>query len=106
MCVYNHCYDGVKDANETGVDCGGGTCSPCATGSPCNTNADCSTDACDVDSLFCVSSQCEDGQQDGEETDVDCGGPACNPCLLGAKCDANFDCEGGLFCSSTTHLCT
>jgi hypothetical protein len=27
------------------------------------------------------------------ETDVDCGGPSCNPCAVGQKCEANSDCK-------------
>jgi hypothetical protein len=50
------CTDGVKNQDETGVDCGG-TCSPCPT--------------------------CTDGIQNGTETDVDCGGDDCAACLVG-----------------------
>ena len=49
------CNDGVKNGNETGVDCGG-DCTPCAT--------------------------CDDGIKNGDETGVDCGG-SCGPCDTG-----------------------
>ncbi|HLK92175.1 MAG TPA: hypothetical protein VKZ18_19940 [Polyangia bacterium] len=39
------CQDGIKDLLETGVDCGGGDCAPCATGS-CAVNADCLSQQC------------------------------------------------------------
>ena len=47
------CFNGIKDGDETAVDCGG-SCAPCAT--------------------------CDDGIQNGNETGVDCGGPDCGPC--------------------------
>ena len=47
------CFNGIKDGDETGVDCGG-SCVPCAT--------------------------CDDGIKNGDETGVDCGGSDCEPC--------------------------
>jgi hypothetical protein len=47
---------------------------------------------------------CEDGIKDRDETDVDCGGQYCRPCLNGMGCDLNEDCESGI-CDSTTKLC-
>jgi hypothetical protein len=38
-----HCSNGVRDADETDIDCGG-TCAACPTGSGCATNADCGPD--------------------------------------------------------------
>ncbi len=57
------CSDGVQNGNETGVDCGGPDCAPCA------------------------EPTCDDGIQNGNETGVDCGGPDCAPCETGS-CDA------------------
>ncbi len=48
------CFNLIQDGTETGVDCGGPDCTPCAT--------------------------CDDGIQNGGETGVDCGGPDCAPC--------------------------
>ena len=72
------CNDGIKNGNETGVDCGG-NCPPCST---CNdgikngneTGVDCggSCPPC---------STCNDGIKNGNETGVDCGG-SCPPCNL------------------------
>src|SRR3989442_1281063 len=39
------CRDGVRDGDETDVDCGG-ACAPCATGQMCNLAADCQSTAC------------------------------------------------------------
>ena len=52
------CTDGIRNGNETGVDCGGPDCSPCMT-----------------------APTCSDGIQNGNETGVDCGGPDCAPCM-------------------------
>jgi hypothetical protein len=61
------CKDGMKNGNETGVDCGG-SCAPCEPG-------------------------CADNLKNGEETGVDCGG-GCAPCLAGQGCKQNADCAG------------
>lgn len=37
-------------------------------------------------------STCDDGEQSGDETDVDCGG-GCDPCGLGAACQLSGDCQ-------------
>lgn len=44
---------------------------------------------------------CADGVKNGEETDVDCGGPQCGPCGKGATCDLDADCAEG-FCWAGT----
>jgi hypothetical protein len=40
------CTDGVKNGSETDVDCGGGTCSPCANGDICAVGSDCLSGTC------------------------------------------------------------
>jgi len=47
------CFNGIKDGDETAVDCGG-SCPPCAT--------------------------CDDGIKNGDEEGIDCGGSDCAPC--------------------------
>jgi hypothetical protein len=47
------CSDGVKNGNETDVDCGGPDCPPCANGRLCDSNTDCGT------------ARCGDGRGDG-----------------------------------------
>jgi hypothetical protein len=37
---------------------------------------------------------CRDTVKNGDETDVDCGGPACLPCAIGRACAQNSDCPG------------
>jgi hypothetical protein len=122
-CVPSLCDDGVKDGNETDVDCGGtsymgqAACSKCQTGQHCGSNNDCVTSACDpttVGGPTCVASQCNDHQQDGNETGMDCGGTdSCQRCVVGGTCLVNSDCvgaDGGIgYCSlctgATFHTC-
>lgn len=39
---------------------------------------------------------CSDGEQNESETDVDCGGPDCDPCDDDASCVEPTDCESGV----------
>jgi hypothetical protein len=104
-CVANQCADGRKDGSETDVDCGGGICPTCSLGLHCVGDSDCASNACDAISLTCVSNQCNDHRLDGPESDVDCGGVVCNPCLTGQRCNTSFDCQAGHPCNSSTHTC-
>jgi len=88
------CDNGVSDGDETGVDCGG-TCDPCM----CDENEDCPgedqicvTGACrdQCEDTVCPPT-CEDNEQNGDETDTDCGG-SCNDCEIGDRCGEGDDC--------------
>ena len=39
---------------------------------------------------------CMDMVLNGNETDVDCGGPMCNKCAVGKMCSVASDCTSGL----------
>ena len=75
------CDDGIQNGDETGVDCGGTSCTPCP--ATCDdgiqngneTSVDCGGSTC----APCPAS-CDDGIQNGDETGVDCGGANCAPC--------------------------
>ncbi len=41
-----------------------------------------------------ASPSCDDGAQNGDETDLDCGG-SCTPCADGQSCENNTDCQSG-----------
>ena len=43
-----------------------------------------------------VFNPCGDGKLSGQETDVDCGGPSCDPCPIGKTCLLDSDCDSGL----------
>ena len=90
-------------ATCTDVDCGG-ACPPCGSGKKCLSDADCSSFACDVASLTCITQQCQDHQQDGLETDADCGGGFCKGCVLGKGCLVNEDCASSA-CDAITLTC-
>lgn len=46
---------------------------------------------------------CSDGEQNNDESDVDCGG-SCPGCVAGNTCSSHTDCQGGLFCESLCRL--
>jgi hypothetical protein len=48
------CNNGVRDGDETDVDCGGATCNACAAGQMCHAGGDCHTGLCDVSGV-CLS---------------------------------------------------
>jgi hypothetical protein len=52
-CVASQCADHRQDGNETGVDCGGGTCTGCAAGISCRANSDCASNDCDTVAGVC-----------------------------------------------------
>jgi streptogramin lyase len=52
---------------------------------------------------YCEADQCGDGERNGRETNVDCGGPQCGPCGLDSECDSDNDCSSAN-CSSGTCL--
>jgi hypothetical protein len=106
-----------------GAACGSGCCAGCqqvpcdagpsslcwvcpagSNGNPCELDTDCTSAACDAFTQQCISSQCADHRQDGQESDVDCGGPSCNKCLVNQQCKSSSDCQPGHLCD-TAHLC-
>jgi hypothetical protein len=99
-CVQDQCSDDRQDGNETDADCGGGACAPCELGQSCVLDEDCKSQACDAPTLTCASNQCSDHRVDGQESDVDCGGPACGSCAVGKACHTSLDCASGHVCGS------
>jgi hypothetical protein len=99
VCLPVTCIDQKKDADETGVDCGGGTCPPCAPGQGCIRDADC-TVGCDFATFLCSGNVCADHRRNGLESDVDCGGGVCAPCTVGKMCINNGDCAPGHLCNA------
>ena len=89
------CINGIKDGNETDIDCGG-ECGKCEPGMSCITDDDCFEGHCSEN--ICIKyDACTDGLMDGDETDTDCGGQ-CNPCINGLNCKESVDCISG-FCN-------
>jgi hypothetical protein len=83
--------DGVKNGDESDVDCGGANAPPCSADKTCNAPGDCLSRNCVAGK--CVASSDSDGVQNGNETGVDCGGPNAKPCAAGGGCVAATDCE-------------
>lgn len=105
VCTASSCSDDILNGEETGADCGGPLCEPCEDGGGCREPSDCTSGVCDVQTSdgegICAEPMCADGEQEGdgvlngEETDVDCGGPFCDPCSDGSICTRGGDCVSG-----------
>lgn len=108
------CEDGVKNADESDVDCGGATCGRCGGGKMCGDMSDCAANvpAC-VSGACCESScaaECRGCDPVGQCVDLQAGSPhvKCNPdqacgangagCVgkAGANCAGVLDCLSGL----------
>jgi hypothetical protein len=89
------CTNGVKDGDESDVDCGGRFCDRCPEATP----ARLCVDASDCQSGRCVGGQCvscSNNRVDGDEIGVDCGGSCPNKCQIGKTCVSSTDCSSGL----------
>lgn len=87
------CSDAVRNGDETDIDCGGSCVQKCALGKGCLSGADCQSTICNAVTHTCVDSPCSDGKQDGQETDIDCGGGGgCPACAVGQVCGVPADC--------------
>ncbi|MEM9071541.1 MAG: fibrinogen-like YCDxxxxGGGW domain-containing protein [Myxococcota bacterium] len=85
-CITDECRNDALDPGEVAVDCGG-ECPGCPDTTVCTLDEDCFSLRCDGGT--CTS--CEDGIQNGDESDVDCGG-SCVGCPSGDMCMADADC--------------
>ena len=87
--------DGIKNGDESDVDCGGSSTGAdrCAVGKQCNLGTDCVEKVCA--SGVCAAPTGDDKVQNGDETDVDCGGPDASVarCATNATCLALTDCK-------------
>jgi hypothetical protein len=95
--------DQVKNGTETDVDCGGGSCAPCANSKSCVGGSDCTSLSCVA--AKCAAPSCTDQVTNGDETDVDCGGSVCGGCAIGKKCMQTADCAAAGVCDTNTKLC-
>lgn len=79
---------------------GGQVCTSMGQCVQCNFTTDCSGGGQCVTGT-CVPPQCTDNTTNGDETDIDCGGPACLPCDVGEGCAAKADCESKVCIAGT-----
>ncbi|AUX38540.1 MULTISPECIES: hypothetical protein [Sorangium] len=79
VCASPTCADGMKNGDETGVDCGKDSCSRCPVGEGCARPTDCASGVCWAG--VCQAPTCTDGVENGNEGGIDCGGEGCElPC--------------------------
>lgn len=97
-CSLPGCDDGIKNGQESSIDCGGPTCLKCAISKACLGNGDCVTGTCTQGR--CVGGPCENELRDPGEADVDCGGTCGRPCNTGKACTAARDCATNLCVNS------
>ena len=100
-CAAATCGDGVKNEDETDIDCGGSCGATCTTNQACLSAADCVDKVCAGSPKKCAAPKCDDGLLNGDETDVDCGGSCATKCGPGDACEMNVDCTGGICTGST-----
>jgi cysteine-rich repeat protein len=90
-CSMATCVDGVKNAAETDIDCGGPSCAPCADAMGCLAGADCVSKVCSGG--VCAAPTCGDGVINGTDT-CDDGNPdntdACLTTCVPASCGDGF----------------
>lgn len=113
------CSDGIKNQDETDVDCGGTKCPRCHQGQDCTSDIHCATGYCkskvctgnlslDIHE-YCIQSRvllvqtCDDGIKNQDETDVDCGGLHCPRCNEKQSCLNDSHCTT-MYCKS--NVCT
>jgi len=65
----------------------------CPAAQECQTGADCASSICEAGR--CQDVACDDGIQNGDEGDIDCGG-GCSGCADGDACGLDTDCLSGL----------
>lgn len=98
------CSDGLKNQDETDIDCGGTKCNPCGVGQDCLAASDCSSGICQGGTCQAAPT-CNDNMKNQGETDVDCGGGSCPSCGVGKGCITDSDCSTGECDAGGTNVC-
>ncbi len=95
VCVAPSCQDGKKNQDETGIDCGGNTCTArCGPGQGCLFSTDCQSGVCTNN--VCQPPSCTDGVKNGSEMGIDCGGNCPKGCPAGTACNGPGDCDSSV----------
>ena len=101
--VVPSCSDGIKDGNETDVDCGG-SCAPCANQKDCTIAGDCQSGDCK--NLVCVACAGDTDCATGAFCDPSNDGGSCSPrkaqgvaCTGSSQC-ASASCARGVCCDT------
>ena len=90
LCVVQAVAPSKESCNEDGN---------CTIDSYCTDDSECVSEFCYENK--CTEPTCDDGERNGNETDVDCGGDKCDRCNIGETCKINLDCSSNL-CESRT----
>ncbi|MBK9261025.1 MAG: hypothetical protein IPM54_14610 [Polyangiaceae bacterium] len=98
-CAAPTCDDMVKNGSETDADCGGPCPDDCKDGEGCMVHDDCTSGFCNPMTNMCATPACNDGFQNGDETDTDCGGTCPSTCMNGQDCTKDADCSSG-YCNA------
>jgi cysteine-rich repeat protein len=104
QCTINACDGGMPTTAPApaGDSCTEGTgqlCDGSGVCVECLAPTDCASLVCDAG--VCLAAACDDGVENGGETDTDCGGP-CNGCPFGGVCAVGTDCQSGV---CTSNVC-
>ncbi|MEZ4450462.1 MAG: DUF4215 domain-containing protein [Nannocystaceae bacterium] len=97
------CDDGNDDADDACVLCNNAYCGDGFVHAGVEECDDANMNEADGCTFACKVPTCADGAKNGDETDLDCGGPSCSPCAVGQACKVAEDCETN---SCITNLCT
>lgn len=106
-CTADACVDGTASHAPSGqgtpCDSGAKVCNTMGQCVDCSGAFGCAGQIC-FQETSCVS--CADGQQNGGESDIDCGGPDCDQCADGKQCVAGEDCVSGRCDAGVCTSCT
>jgi len=91
----SRCYQGAcLPLDCSGVMCGSDeTCYRGVCYGACSGDQSCSEEGAECLDGSCVVATCDDGLQNGEESDKDCGGSTCDACAVGKMCEVSEDCQ-------------
>ncbi len=103
VCAAVNPKDGVKNGDETDVDCGGLAAPACDDGKTCKIAGDCVSGVCTAG--VCQAPSPTDGVKNGDETGKDCGGTKAPKCPTGEGCLADTDCASAK-CDPATKKCS
>jgi len=93
-CTKDACEGGVPvNKPIMGAQCGtNGVCNAKGACVECVGNGTCSDNTPTCINNYCSGQTCQNQLLDGNETDIDCGGDECGPCIPGQLCKVASDC--------------
>lgn len=94
----------IVESNSAALPLDSGTSNRDSNGSE-NTEPTCANGECGNLTSSVVPPTCEDGLQNGSESDIDCGRNCTSPCAAGQQCETSDDCSVDLLCTEDTNLC-